>query len=181
MSREKDKGTYKYYLTDHASNGTFVNTTKVGKGNKIGLKDGDEITLLKAQHVTAHRIIFPNIYIYNILEMISFIFKIGAYPNMKIYKIAPPKRDAQADRIQKADSREEKKEDVKSVKQTKVAEESKEEAKALSKKRFGGEVSGLPQGDTKRVKVLLERDIYIYIYIYSLVRVGDWTTKLRRK
>jgi E3 ubiquitin-protein ligase CHFR len=40
-------------LEDLSTNGTFVNGTKVGKGNRQALRNGDEISLLPASRATA--------------------------------------------------------------------------------------------------------------------------------
>ena len=48
LSREKtEAGTWKYYIEDLSSNGTYHNGKKIGKKIKVELKDGDEIALLR--------------------------------------------------------------------------------------------------------------------------------------
>lgn len=43
---------YKTYITDFSTNGTYLNTEKIGKNNRLELKDGDEIWLLPISRVS---------------------------------------------------------------------------------------------------------------------------------
>ena len=58
MVRGETASGYQVYVEDLSSNGTFVNGELVGRGNKVALKNNDEISLsmklLKGEFFLAH-------------------------------------------------------------------------------------------------------------------------------
>jgi len=59
ISRNKQENDeYKYFIEDLSSNGTFCNNTRIGKGNKIEIKSGDEICVLRTDKESDESIIF---------------------------------------------------------------------------------------------------------------------------